>query len=297
MNDSGYWDLHAKGVRAVNDLRFAEAEQAFEDAGREARARGLSGLSDRAFCNAVGVRLQRTRQAGVQGAQLSEILGSSEDAKARQLAAYYLADVLRLQGKLRPAKLYAEMAVRLAEREGDLSGQASSRDFLGLLALGDSRLEEAHENLSRSLEVSRRIGAAPVILITMSTLGYCQSLMGRWKESLGFLEESRRMLGEDGPRLYAPSARINLGFAFLEHEALEQTIEQGESVLTSLDGSEDLAKYAHFFLGEAYARRGSRGLAAEHFEILQKTWYPQYPDLLEVLLSFRNSRLLNWLAP
>ena len=32
MNDSGYWDLHAKGVRAVNDLRFAEAEQAFEDA-------------------------------------------------------------------------------------------------------------------------------------------------------------------------------------------------------------------------------------------------------------------------
>jgi tetratricopeptide (TPR) repeat protein len=296
MNDSAYWDLHAKGVRALNDLRFVDAEDAFTEARRKALERGLSGLADRAFCHSVSIRLERDQRADVQTARLSEILGCSEDRKARQLGAYCLASFYRLRGNTRPAQLYAAMAARLAEEARDLLGQASSFDLLGLLALGDSRLENARENLLKSLEASRRMNFPSVVLITVSTLGYCLSLMGRWNESRGYLEESQQILEDAGVRLYVPDARLNLGFAFLEHGDVGQAIEHGQAVLAHQEGRGDLAKHAHYLLGEAYAQQADDELAAEHFEILQKTWYPQRPDLLEILLSFRTSGLLNWLG-
>ncbi len=295
--DSNYWDLHAKGLRALNELRFVEAEEAFKEARWEALERGLSGLADRAFCNSTGVWLERTRRSDVPVAKLSEILGGSEDEKARQLSAYYLAISHRIRGNPRAARFYAEMAVRLAEAMGDSSGQASSLDLLGMLILQEGRLDAAAESFRKSLESSSRIGASSYVLITASTLGYCLGLMECWSESQYFLEESRQALKEPGARLYLPAARLNLGFAFLEHEDLDQAIEQGEAVLISKEEEQrDFFKYARYLLGEAYAQQGSYGLAAEHFEILQRTWYPQHPDLLEVLLSFRTSRLLNWLS-
>jgi tetratricopeptide (TPR) repeat protein len=294
--DSAYWDFHAQGVRALNELRFVDAENAFAEARREALERGLSGLADRAFCHSESVRLKRNQRADVQTARLSEILGHSKDRKARQLGAYGLASFYRLRGNTRPAQLYAAMSARLAEEAQDLLGQASSFDLLGMLALADNRLETAREKLLRSLEASRRLELPSVVLITVSTLGYCLSLMGRWDEGLDYLKESRRILEDTGVRLYVPDARLNLGFAFLEHGGFDQAIEHGQAVLVHQQDRGDLAKHAHYLLGEAYAERGEDERAAEHFEILQKTWYPQRPDLLEVLLSFRTSRLLNWIG-
>jgi tetratricopeptide (TPR) repeat protein len=295
MNDSAYWDLHAKGVRAVNGLRFLEAEEAFAEARVEAQEQGLCGLADRAFCNGVAARLELDQRADVQR-ELSEILGRSEDGKARQLAAYYLAVSQKTRGNLRPARLYGEMAVRLACEMGDLMGQASGLDLLGMLAMQEERPEQAAESFRRSLESSRRVGASPYILITASTLGYCLGLQERWNEGLSLLQESQQVLASTEVQLYVPAARLNLGFAFLEHGDFDQAVEQGRAVLDSLGERRDLAKHAHYLLGEAYAQQEHYGPAAEHFEILQKTWYPQHPDLLEVLLSFRTSRLLNWLS-
>jgi len=296
MNDSTYWDLHAQGARALDELRFVDAENAFASARKEALEQGLSGLADRAFCHSVGVRLERNQRADVQTARLSEILGRSEDGKARQLGAYCLASFYRLRGNTRPAQLYAAMAARLAEELRDPLGQASSFDLLGVLALGESRLETARENLLKSLEASRRMDLPSVVLITVSTLSYCLSLMDHWNEGFGYLEESRQILKEAGVRLYVSDAHLNLGFAFLEHGDFDQAIEHGQAVLAHPEERGDLAKYAHYLLGEALAQRGSFELAAEHFETLQKTWYPQHPGVLEVLLSFRTSRLLNWLT-
>jgi tetratricopeptide (TPR) repeat protein len=296
MNDSFYWTLHERGATALQEARLTDAEEAFEEAHREARELGVSGLADRAFCNLVGVRLERAGHPEDSMARLSEILGSSTDEKARQLSAYYLAISHRMRGNPRAARFYAEMAVRLAEAMGDPSGQASSLDLLGLLTVQEGRLEPAVEIFRRSLESSGRIGASSYVLITASTLGYCLGLLERWAESLYFLEESQQALEEPGARLYAPAARLNLGFAFLEHEDFDQAIEQGEAVLTLMAGQQSFLKYAHYLLGEAHAQQGNPRLATEHFEILQKTWYPQHPDLPEVLLSFRTSRLLNWLS-
>lgn len=296
MNDSAYWDLHAKGVQALHGLQFLEAEEAFAEARLEAQTRGLSGLADRAFCNGVAARLERDQRADVQ-AELSEILGRSEDGKARQLGAYYLAVSHSACGNPRPARLYCGMAIRLATEMGDLAGQASGLDFLGILAMEEERLEQAAESFQRSLESSSRIGASSYVLMTASALGYCLGLLERWNESLFFIQESQQAFKEPGARLYMPVARLNLGFAFLEHGDFDQAVEQGQAVLDAQNEHRGLAKYAHYLLGEAYARQARYGPAAEHFETLQKTWYPQHPDLLEVLLSFRTSRLLNWLRP
>lgn len=298
MKDSIYWDYNGSGLEALYQAKLAEAEEAFIAARREALAHGLSGLADRTYCNWVATRIAKGQPEGLRGG-LSQILGQSSDDKARQLASYYLAVIYYNQGSVRAAQFYVEMSKRQAESLRDCRSQASSLHLLGLLRMREGHLSLAAQYLRRSMESSVSVGEYRTALVTMSTLGYCLTLKGSLNEGLWMLEEAQETLTLPDWKVYEPAVRLNLGFSFLELGDLEESIEQGQAVLSALEKEGSCAveeKFAYYLLGEAHAQKESDEEAKEYFDILQNAFYPQYPDLSETLLDVRTSRWLNWLG-
>ncbi len=297
MNNSSYWDLHARGAEALYEAKLEAAEATFAAARREAETRRLFGLADRAYCNWAATRLERGQPSGLREG-LSRVLGSSDDPKARQLASYYLANLYRIRGPFRGARFYAEMSRRLAESLGDRPGQASTTHLLGLLCVAEDRFDLAEDYLHESLKISVKDGTHPSALITICTLGYCLCLAGNMNESLWLLEEARETITAPGCKFYEPDVRLNLGFAYLEWGDLDDAIEQGQTALTLLGEREssEAAKFGYYLTGEAHAQMGAEREAREYFGLLQKTFYPQYSDLADLLLSLRTSRWINWLG-
>ena len=292
MSDSSYWEWYQRGLEALNATRFSEAEEAFARARAEALRRGLP-LADRAYCNWAAVRFWQHRTTGLEKG-LSRVLGGSEDPQARRLAAFYMAGLYFDRKNLKSAKFYGEMAARLAEDLGVIPGQIASRHFLGLLCLAESRFKEAAAHLLQALELDTA-RELPHTVMTKSSLGYCLALQGRQGEGLRLLEEALDEMADLGCRVYEPILRLNLGFSLLEGVDLDGAIAQGEAALKLLETHHE-AKFAYYLLGEGHAQRGAKRQAEEYFEILQKTYYPQYPGLAQVLLACRTAPMVNWLA-
>jgi tetratricopeptide (TPR) repeat protein len=297
MSESSYWDLHERAAEALLHGRFAEAEDAFVLNQERARAIRRPGLADRAYCNWAAVRLERNRPEGLR-AGLSRILGDTSDPKARQLAAYTLANCYRTLGNSRVAAFYAGMAGRLAAEQQDGPIQASSLNLRGLLALEQSRLESARDCLRKSLEIRLKQEMSVYAVVTISTYGYCAALLEDWAASFWLLDETQAVLEELPCGFYEPSIRLTLGFTYLERGKSEEALDQGRTVLTTMEGlrapNED--KFARYLVGEALAQQGDLDEALHHFEILQKTFFPQHPELPALLASVRTSRWLNWLG-
>ncbi len=298
MNDSSYWTLHEQGVAALHGARLAEAEAAFLSAHREAKRRRCFALADRAYCNWAAVQVEKGLLAGTcEG--LSKVLGRSQDLKARRLAAYYLAICYYARNLPKPAKFYAEMSSRLAQSLGDRRAQASSHHLMGILCMGENHLGSARKNLEASLAIQVKEGASLHTAMTTSTLAYCLSLMGDRREGAWLLEETLSEMESASSRVYEPHIRLNLGFASLEWGDLDGALEQGKAALAAVEEHEPSheGKFARYLLGEAHVQTGADQEAEEQFEVLEKTYYPQYPGLSGLLLSCRTSQFLNWLGP
>jgi tetratricopeptide (TPR) repeat protein len=297
MNESSYWDLHKRAVDALRLGKLTEAEEAFALSRQCARDNHLPGLADRAYCNWAAIRLEQNQTAGLR-AGLSQVLGGSSDLKARQLAAYNLTTCYRMRGNLRTARFYAEMSGQLAEKLGDDQVRATIFHCLGLLWTAESRLETARDCLRKSLELRVKREMSVHTLVTVSVYSYCAALLGGWAESFWLMEESLASLETLPCGIYEPSIRLSLGFAHLELGETDEALDQGLRALEVLQDLEiaDDQKFARYLVGESLARKGDLREALNHFEILQRNFFPQYPELPEALVSVRTSQWLNWLG-
>lgn len=294
MNDSRYWELYHRGSQALAAARVLEAEEAFAQAWLEASLQELHPLVDRAWCNWAAVRFERGETAGIQDG-LMRVLGTSADLKARQLAAYNLAVQLRAEDRTRPARLYAGMAERQAAELGDQRSRAACLHMLGLLEIDEGRLMDAREHFTIALEISVEEVANPHTFVSMTSLGACLTFLGRRSGSLWLLEESLAMATDLGSTFYEPALRLNLGFARLEWGDLDEAIAHGRSALDLLDGDDAEVKFALYLLGEAHARRGDRPEAERYLDSFQKTYYPDFPEVVPFLLAHPTHRFVNWL--
>jgi tetratricopeptide (TPR) repeat protein len=297
MNESSYWDLHENAADALRRGDLQEAEEAFARSQQCAKDHQLPGLADRAYCNWAAIRLEQNQTQGLRTG-LSQVLGGSPDLKARQLAAYNLTTCYRMRGNLRAARFYAEMSGQLAERLGDDQVRATIFHCLGLLWTAESRLETARDCLRKSLELRMKREMSVHTLVTVSVYSYCAALLGGWAESFWLMEESLATLEKLPCGFYEPSIRLSLGFAHLELGEPDEALDQGLKALAVLQDLEiaDDQKFARYLCGESLTRKGRLGEAWDHFEILQKNFFPQIPDLPDLLVSVRTSQWLNWLG-
>lgn len=295
VGESVYWDLCRRGVEALLAARLEEAEALFRKAYEEAERREMETLVGRAYCNWTAVRIERLETAGLE-AGLSAILGGSADLKARQLAAYNLATLHRTEGRTRVGRFYAEMALRLATTLGEKNSRAVSSHFLGLLLLAESRLESARPYLEEALSLGFREDVPAQMLVAASTLGYCLSLGDAPGEAVRLLERTNQDLERLPCPLYEPAVHLNLGFGWLELGDFDSARHHGQLALDQGGPSRRDAKHTHYLMGEALARQGHHSAAREHFEILRQRFYPNLPDLTDMLLACRTHFFVNWLA-
>lgn len=293
MSETVYWDLFERANRAFQRAELAEAEAVFLEAWHEARRERLPRLADRAYCNWAAVRIERGTHSGLRQG-LSRVLGGSDDLRARQLAAYHLAVLYQDRGQLRIMRFYADAASRLAESTGD--SRPAAAHLLGLNAMKEGRFPDAIRSFRHALAISLGQDLPQHAAIAMSTLGYCLSLMGARDEGRRLLEENLAALRGLDCSFYEPSLRLNLGFAALELKEPDRALHQGLIVLGLPAYRGDEGRFARYLVGEACAQQGHEREAGEHFDLLQKTYYPQYPDLTEILLLYRTHHFLNWLA-
>lgn len=310
MDDFAYWDLHHAGLAALHEARFAAAESILAQALREARRLADRTLAGRARCNLATAQMLRGTKAAVEE-DLSRILGSSRDAKTRQLAAYNLANFYNTIHRTRTSRFYASMSLETARRLRDGFSQGGSAYLLGLLELEEGRPRQSLDRLREALDVGFGASAPNERMLALSLLGYSLVLTGDRRGAAQVLEASESPLaesplgGESSPRraaglpLYEPILRLNLGFAYLELGEPERALANGRRALGALDerGAEGPLHHKHalYLLGESHAQRGELREAREHFQELQRRHYPQLPDLTELLLTIRTHGFVSWL--
>jgi tetratricopeptide (TPR) repeat protein len=298
--------LLRSGVAALHEARFADAESVLAQALAEARRLADPTLAERARCNLAAVQIVQDTATAAVGEDLSRILGESRDAKTRQLAAYNLATFHNAANRTRTGRFYANMSLDMSRRLRDGFSHGVSAYLLGLIELEEGQPRRSLDRLREALDVGFGEKAPGERMLALSLLGYVLILTGNLPGAVQALEASENLPGgapwpPQGPglRVYEPILRLNLGFSYLEIGELERAIQNGRMALGSLDEqlSTDPQNYKHalYLLGESHAQRGELGEAREHFLELQRKYYPQLPDLTELLLTVRTHAFLSWL--
>jgi tetratricopeptide (TPR) repeat protein len=198
------------------------------------------------------------------------------------------------------------MSLDMARRLRDGFSQGVSAYLLGVIEINEGRPRQSLSRLQEALDVGFGENAPGERMLVLSLLGYVLTLTGNRHGAVEALEASENHPGgapwpqrEPGLPMYEPTLRLNLGFSYLEIGEPDRAIENGRKALGSLD--EQLStnpqchKHALYLLGESHAQRGELREAREHFQELQRRYYPQLPDLTELLLTVRTHSFLSWM--
>jgi tetratricopeptide (TPR) repeat protein len=305
MNDSAYWDLYQQGAAALCEARFADAETVLAQAWAEARGLADRVVAERARCNLAAAQIMLGTTEALEE-DLSRILGASQDLKTRQLAAYNLATFHNAERRTRIGRFYANMSLEMARRLRDGFSQGASAYLLALIDAEEGRPRRSRDRLQEALDSGFGEDAPFERMLVLSTLAYAQVLTGNRNGAVQALEASEKIAGGEpvplrglGLPTYEPTLRLNLGFSYLEMGELDRALHHGRKALDSLEEhrpADDLyRKHGLYLLGESHAQRGEVQEAREHFHELQRVYYPQLPDLTELLLKLRTHTFLSWI--
>ena len=286
-------ELRARGLAAVEDGRFDEADVHYRQALTWAREHGDERLVDLAICNLAAVAIQRGSGEG-EVALLREILLRSGDPANCRLAAYHISVQYQYAKNFKKSAFYARIAVdraRLLDRQDWL---ASSYNQLGNALLCESFVSEARQEYRRALDL---ISPEPSTWRgwILDNLGYCHILQGTFREGYALLYESLRVVRR--MKAERPQAVILLDIAFADLEtgrfrqALRHALQGLE--LAERTRQSDNVKNALYLLGEAAHLSGDDESARGYFHRLQRDFYPDVAFLPGFLLAVDVRKLIN----
>ncbi len=282
--------------RASEILRRGNLREAlldFEKAHDLARRIGDHDLEDIAFCNrsAVAIRLGK---ADACVAALRQMLLRTTDPHVARHSAYNLALACDARKDYKKELFYSRIAYRYSVELAEPEHEASALNQIGnaLVALNDfaDGLEEYRK--ADSLLADDASDRRAVIL---ANLGYCYLLTGRTEEGLRSVVRGLRM----ARRAMAPAAeglaRLCLSFGQLLIGRPWYGLRHGSKAFQlaeELDDEQSM-KYALLLIGEAYKQGGEVRTARECFELLQRSYYPEMPEVPEMLLGVDVCRVIN----
>ena len=258
-----------------------------------ARKHGDRPQLDRALCARASVLVELGETSGIKQ-DLRRVLLGNDDAEVSFLAAYTLSRAYDIETDVEKAVFYARIANRHALAGGSVEQQSSSFNQLGNLMLAQSDFEEAFEYLKKSLAL---IGPGPSIRrgICLDNLGYCYTIWGRYGKAFGALFEALRILRKNGARALEANTLLSLAFAYLQMGRFDRALRHGRKSLVMAEECEDhmVVKYCLFVLGEAEKLSGNPLAAREHFLRLEKQFYPENPNVSDLLLVLNVQNLIN----
>ena len=298
-----YGRLRSSGLAAVNTGRFEEARSCFDQAWRWARAHGDEVLVDRAFCNRVAVTPEvlgdDSEVAGSRLQQalprLREILSADRNLLNSRLAAYNLARIYEHRREQKKGLFYARIALdrsKLLERRAWI---ASSHHQIGNHLLAECYFDQAEDHYRRVLDLMPPKESL-ARLLAFGSLGHCLSSQGRLRNGLQWSYRALR-----GQRQFPAAKRVamtlhqDLCFGLLESGRLRAARRHGERGLKLAEafGAHQVFKSVSYLLGQVAIAIGDPGSARRLYDRLQKRYYPNDPNLGNVLMAFDLRALIN----
>lgn len=287
LTESRVEEIRQQGLRELQANRPAEALALFDEAlalGPTEEQREILTIN-KARCH---VELRESSSA-VQA--LPMILMRRRNTRHAFLAAYTLQYKFRLDGDYRKAAVYGSQALTLSEENG---GEGSAEVLLeqGSICVLDSRTDEAIGYFERALEIlAGQPGRELSIAIARQNLGYSLMISGQPARGVELIHDAlSRMeaLGADG---FYPESHIDLCYGYLELGQLEMARHYGELGLAHAVEDRQI-RNAHYLLGEVLYKLGRPDEARTHFEALAR-YYPDFPNLTNLLLAFDLRRMVN----
>ena len=173
---------------------------------------------------------------------------------------------------------------------------AASMNLLANLELRESRFESAKGLFEEALErlEARGEGLSREGAVISDNLGYCHIAMDRVEIGLPYVQKALSLLDSLGARQAMDYPSLDLCFAMLKLEKLEQGESWGIRALGLGNefGREDVVKNSHYLLAEIYSTMGRSESADDHYEALAN-YYPDFPALKHYLHQISVMGMLN----
>ena len=274
---------------------YERALSLYEDGLALARSWKDRDLEDLFTCNRATTLLEMDRQ-DFDLSGLKEILLRSPTSPNGVLAAYASAHAHEVRGEFTRAAFYAQAALQKSRDLGLEDWTAASMNLLANLELRESRFESAktlfEEALGRLEE--RGDGLSREGAVVSDNLGYCHIAMDRVEVGLPYVQRSISLLDSLGARQAMDYPCLDLCFAMLKLEKLDEGESWGIRALGLGNefGRQDVVKNSHYLLAEIYSTMGRGDRADEHYEALAN-YYPDFPALKHYLHQISLTGMLN----
>lgn len=290
---TSYEDIRqrARDLADAGDLRGALA--VYDLALEEARRLGEADRIDRALCNRMAVAISLGDCIDVRAPLRTVLMRRTSDGSAF-LAAYNLSHAYEASKDYKKGLFYAQVARRHAAAAQDPLWLASSYNQQGNCLTGDSHFERAAAAYLEALELLPDEPSPRRAAITLN-LGYCVTTLGREGEGLRLALASLRCFRRFGSRHYCGWAHLDLCHAYALHGRLARAIGHGRRALALAEetGEAGLIKNTLFMLGEAEQQAGDIDAAYDCFSRLQRDFYPDQPQLVELMLAVDLRQMVN----
>ena len=166
------------------------------------------------------------------------ITEANELGDLRNLAhAYYLSHVIHTFRGSPERHAFRGLALPIYEDIGDLSGQASVLNNLGIEAYYAGRWDEARDLYERSGKLRERIGDVINVATTTNNVGEIESDQGRYADAEQRFRDAMRIADSTGQRLIAAVARGNLGRVAARagrHQEADELLTEAVAVLDEM---------------------------------------------------------------
>ncbi len=274
---------------------YDRALSLYEDGLALARSWKNRDLEDLFTCNRATTLLEMDRQDFDLSA-LKEILLRSPASPNGVLAAYASAHAHEVRGEFSRAAFYAQTALQKSRDLRLEEWTAASMNLLANLELRESRFESAKGLFEEALErlEARGEGLSREGAVVSDNLGYCHIAMDRVEIGLPYVQRAISLLDSLGARQAMDYPCLDLCFAMLKLEKLEQGESWGIRALGLGNefGREDVVKNSHYLLAEIYSTMGRAENADDHYEALAN-YYPDFPALKHYLQQISVMGMLN----
>jgi tetratricopeptide (TPR) repeat protein len=289
-----FWQLMQEGYALVQKSDLPEALKNFQKAFTLASSSRDQGLADKAAANRSMVLLEQGRyKKAAKG--LREIILRSLDDETACGAAYNLSISLRRQGHYQKAFFYAKLAIDKARSLKDKNWIARCHNLSGNLHLMQSRFKLALGQYRKSLAIRKKEKPFNKFSagLLQDNIGYCQLLLGRYKEGVKEILAARELSIEVGNRRGVCECSHDLAFGYMQLRMLDEAEKFGESALATAEelDCKEIIKNCYYILGEIYHLKGDEERRDLYFYQLQRM-HPHLPFLRDFLCTFDVSNII-----
>jgi tetratricopeptide (TPR) repeat protein len=229
-------------------------------------------------------------RSGPEVQELARVIMRRRNPRHVCLAAYALQYKNRIEGDLKRALFYGQLALRAADEAGETNWKLAALVELGTIHEMDSQIDKAIQYYEQAVPLLEAAGENQRLSrgYTLENLGYCRLLEGDTDAGIDLIAEALSYLDDAMGRA---EAHIDLCYGYIDKSDLDRAKFYGEAGL-EIAKEDRQVRNAHYLLGEIAYKTGDTEAADHHFDQLAR-FYPDFRNLKSLLFAIDLRRMVN----